>query len=115
MAKQARVRRDGRDPKEMRAALARREREGLSWAGLSEVTGIPVSTLRWWQRKVDATDEDHTGSGFVELLVGSDGAGASTDGYFELVLESGTLIRVPQQFDPGSLAELLALLGSRGC
>jgi hypothetical protein len=99
----------------MRAALARREREGLSWAALAEATGIPLSTLRWWQRKVDETEEDDAGKGFVELLVGDGGAEAATDGYFELVLESGALIRVPQQFDSGSLAELLAVLGSRGC
>lgn len=117
MAKRTRARRNGRDPKEMRAALARRAREGLSWAALAEATGIPLSTLRWWQRKVDETEEDDSGKrgGFVELLVGGGGAEAATDSYFELVLESGALIRVPQQFDSGSLAELLAVLGSRGC
>ena len=76
----------------MRAALARRKREGLSWAALAEVTevtGIPLSTLRWWQRRVDETGDDDTGNGFVELLVGGGGAEAATDGCFELVLESG--------------------------
>jgi len=98
---------------EMRAALARRDREGLSWAGLSDATGIPVSTLQWWKRKL-AAEHDHEDRGFVELVVHDDEATVQDD-RFEIVLSSGWLIRVPQRFESESLASLLVVLDTNGC
>lgn len=100
----------------MRAALSRREREGLSWAGLSACTGIAVSTLQSWKRKLESAG-DGGAPEFVELVVDgrsgrlSEQAGA----WFELVLSSGELVRVPQQFDAVALADLLAVLEARAC
>jgi len=88
MTQERKRRRRNRDPKEMRAALARRRREGLSWSRLSEVTGIPLSTLQWWQKKLGEDDEADTGSDFVELLVRDDVESDVIES-FEVVLWSG--------------------------
>ena len=40
------------DAETMRGALARKDREGLTYEELSAETGIPVSTLGYWRRKL---------------------------------------------------------------
>jgi len=107
-------RRRNRDPKEMRAALARRQREGLSWSRLAEVTGIPLSTLQWWQKKLREDDGADTSSDFVELLVRDD-VESNVIESFEVVLLCGAVVRVPQRFDAASLAELLEIMDARSC
>jgi transposase-like protein len=61
------------DEAEMRAALARKDRLGLTYDELSEETGIPVSTLGYWRRKL----RDEPKRLFEEIVVeGTDDAGA---------------------------------------
>lgn len=114
MTQERKRRRRSRDPKEMRAALARRRREGLSWSGLAEVTGIPLSTLQWWQKKLREDDEADARSDFVELLV-RDGVESDVIESFEVVLSCGAVVRVPQRFDAASLAALLEIVDARSC
>ena len=51
MAKSKKVRR-GREVYER--LLAERDREGLTWVALSERSGVPISTLQEWARRLRA-------------------------------------------------------------
>lgn len=104
-----------RSEREMREALSRREGEGLSWSALREATGIPISTLQYWQRKLDASEDDRFPD-FVELVVRGDTEGGRPEAEgFELVLIGGAVLRIPNNFDSQSLSNLLSVLNSVQC
>lgn len=90
----------------IQSALELRRRSGLSWATLSERTGLPTSTLQYWDRR-----QRHA-RGFVELAVAPEGDAESPP--VEVVLAQGHRILVPRKFDPQHLRELIAVLVS-GC
>lgn len=97
----------------MRALLRRRERQGLTWAELSQVSGVPRSTLHWWQRRL-RDEEDEVGPHFVRVDdVTRDGdAGAREP--IEVLLRSGHRLLVRRGFDPDDLRRLVVLLDA-GC
>lgn len=103
------------DPKQIRRLLRRREREGLTWAVLSEVSGVPLSTLRYYrarfeQDRREAETDPAQPSTFVELIASE---AATTGVALEVVLGNGRVVRVPPDFDAGHLRRLLAALESR--
>ena len=55
----------------MRRWLARRKREGRSWAWLSSQSGQPVWRLRYWQRRLEQLDATtrRRGRAFVAVEV----------------------------------------------
>ena len=102
------------EPRAMERLLARREREQLSYRELSESSGIPLSTLQWWQRRLrrkkrQARPERAHGPRvrFVELAARGPGEDAS----FELTLGNGRWLRVLRGFDVQEVRTLLAVLG----
>ena len=95
---------------EIEQLLARKEREGLSYATLAEETGINRNTLASWAsrlRREASSDE----SGFVELVVGD--SGDDEDGAIELVVDDHFVVRVRRGFDAETLARVLASLPRR--
>jgi hypothetical protein len=98
-----------RDAERMRALLRKRERQGLTWAELSETSGVPRSTLHWWQRRLRDEDGPH----FVRVDVTKD-PDAGTREPIEILLRSGHRLLVRGGFDPEDLRRLVALLDS-GC
>jgi hypothetical protein len=88
--------------------LERRHREGLSWRGLAELSGIPIWRLTYAERKLRAAD-----SRFVEVAVRDHATSSSSrPAPFEVVLESGVRVRVDAEFDAAALRRLLAALSS---
>ena len=99
-----------RDRDEMVALLARRKDEGLTWAALAEESGVPLSTLTYWRRKLEAepspADDDPS---FVELLVQPAGLPLPSAG-IDLVTPSGIRFSIGPDFDEITLRRLLAVL-----
>jgi len=86
---------------EMARALARRDARGLTYDELSAETGIPVSTLSYWQRKLR---DEAEAPAFVELELEDDAADAGEgDGAIEITSPGGYRVR----FDSGVASEEL--------
>jgi hypothetical protein len=98
MAKSRKTRR-GREVYER--LLTERDREGLTWAVLSERSGVPISTLQEWARRL----RRESGPAFVEVA----GVEVSAPA-FEVELTGGRRVRVPMRFDPESLRALVNVL-----
>jgi hypothetical protein len=117
---------------EMRRIFERWERSGLTLGEFARREGLVLPTLYWWRRRLSSdriqsdrrrrtksASKSGKGSGtrqpkvsFTEVtgrLGLSTGAGTG----FEVVLNGGTTVRVPEGFDALSLRRLLETLG--GC
>lgn len=121
MAKQARW--VGRE-REMRAALEKWERSGLSLSEFARREGIAQKTMYRWRRQLGVgddrvrrgrrpgRDDDRVAPMFTEVSAALSQA-SSAQMMFEVVLGDGTTVRVPEDFNSGSLRNLLSTL--RGC
>jgi hypothetical protein len=96
-----------RDPKAMARALARRRRQRLSWSELSSATGIPTSTLQWWQRRLRA-EAVHNGKRFVEVVVTPQPSRSP----LTVVVGNGRRVIVPAEFDAEHLRRVIAAVES---
>lgn len=82
-------------------------RSGLSRAAFCRRRGIRYSSLSYWKQRLDAASRPASGSGrgrFVEVAVQPM---ARMAGY-EIVLCGGRVVRVPPDFEIGSVARLIA-------
>jgi len=92
----------------MRRLVRRREREGLSYATLSAMSGIPAGTLAWWAHRLRSTTaarsrERRGGSEFVEVIPAERGAAVD----YEITLPSGIQVRAPAVVDREELARVV--------
>lgn len=87
---------------------ALRAREGLSYTALSERSGVPISTLqRWGRRLAGEGDRSLRGSLFVEAVPRQR---SGPDDRVELRLRSGRTICLAAQAPFPGLRELVTLL-----
>lgn len=98
--------------REMRSVLRELERSGLGVTEFARQRGISPGTLGWWrhvlrQRGRGEAREAPDERGFVEVVVDGGAAATST---FEVVLRSGSTVRVPSDFDAAALRRLIATL-----
>lgn len=92
--------------------LRRREREGLTFRELSEVSGVPIPTLSWWARRLS---EDPTRLHLsptcalvpVEIVEEEPEAEA-----IEIHVGQGLRLVVPESFSEVHLARVLRVLSS---
>jgi hypothetical protein len=90
-----------------RAALAALEGSGMSVREFAAEHGLDPQRLWSWRRRVAGGDR----TTFRELIVRpSATAGAGSGDAFEVVLGSGTVVRVPPSFDSAALVRLLEVL-----
>ena len=95
----------------MEALLARRERQGLTFAQLSSRSGVPAPTLSWWSSRLRRESPERTShGGFVEL-VASD-AEPSSAARVEIVLRSGRQLVVREGITAATLSRLMTVLES---
>jgi transposase-like protein len=110
----------------MRGVLKRWERSGVPLSRFAEREGLAQKTLYRWRRRLGVGGDQlrrgrragasvsreraaaQSSSMFTE--VSSALRAASSAVTFEVVLRSGTMVRVPEHFDPGSLRILLQTL-----
>lgn len=100
------------DPDELRRLIRRREAEGLSYARLSQETGIPVGTLAWWSHRLrmeesDSSEGSAAASDFVEVI--ATGAGRDS-AEIEVRLPGGVAVLVPAGTDRSSVLRVLSAL-----
>jgi transposase-like protein len=110
---------------EMRAVVERWARSGLPLAQFARREGIAEKTMYRWRRqlrvgddrvrrgrppvRVDGQSASGARSLFTEVSAAL-GQASSPTVMFEVVLDDGTTVRVPEHFDPGSLRILVATL-----
>ena len=111
---------------EMRALLGKWERSGLRLSRFAEREGIGRKTLYRWRQRfgVGASDlrrvrqstmagsggRPEPGATFMEVSAALRGPSSRVAVTFEVVLGSGTTVRVPEHFEAGSLRLLLETL-----
>src|SRR5271166_3963118 len=89
-----------------RAVIAALERSGQPVAVFAASHGLDPQRVYLWRRRL-AEGEDTT---FREVVVGPSSAAQATNEPFEVVLASGSIVRVPPCFDADALARLLHVL-----
>jgi hypothetical protein len=97
----------------MRSWLSRRERGGWSWAELSRRSGVPVWTLRWWQRRLRRASGPGARAA-ADTFVAVDIVTLTGTTPIEVMTRSGRRVTVPRGFDEQHLARLLQVLDA-GC
>jgi len=100
---------------EVDAILDRRDREGLTYEELAELTGIAKTTLSWWswrrRRESGQRRRGRSVAGFAEVVTVAEQPSQGTA--MELTTPSGLALRIPADFDEVALERLLALLARR--
>lgn len=91
-----------------REAWARRVREweesGQSAGAFARGAGLNARTLSWWRWKLS----QQVPEGFVEVT----SAPMAAD-RIEVLLENGSIVRVPALFDDDALARIVAVVGAK--
>ena len=93
------------------------EQSGLSQAEFCRRRGVKVASLAWWKRQLQRQAggapkrrgrPPKVSSRFVEVRL----AGLSSASAYEVVLARGRSIRVPSQFDPQIVSQLITAVES---
>ena len=106
--------------------LERRRREGWTWVDLSRRSGIPLSTLQWWKRRLESAGEPSSGQScrissvesvekelaFVSAPLQSGAVSTTGSGRAQCLLElrSGHRLTIEEGFSAAALHELIAVL-----
>jgi transposase-like protein len=98
---------------EAREVLEALERSGQSVGAFAADHDLDPQRLYCWRRRLGVCAEATT---FEELVVRAPAArGAADSSRFEILLRSGTVVRVPAGFDAEALASLLTVVASVAC
>lgn len=95
----------------MRRHLRRREREGLTYPELEELTGVSRHTLSWWAWKLRREEDPGPGPGgaaFLEVDVLPEEAPAEAG--VEITLANGRRLALQAGFDEETLRRAVAVL-----
>ena len=97
---------------EIAALLARREREGLTYAELAEIAGIAKTTLSWWSWRLRKERAEEPG--FVEVAVAPEPGAPASRAAITLRC-NGVAIEVEPGFDAATLQQALDVARASGC
>jgi hypothetical protein len=132
MAKRGGKRRDPARKKLWRRAIRDQQRSGLSVHAFCAREGLKDGNFLRWRRELDRRDrekstavpnpategatEPRVSSVFLPVrVVDADRVLTRPAPPIEIVLDGGPTVRVPTGFDPGTLGDVLAVLGGRRC
>jgi transcriptional regulator with XRE-family HTH domain len=99
----------------VRRLLARREREGLTYAELARRSGESAHALSWWAWRLrqeggqDGKPKRARAAEFIEVKLSEEPEGEAASG-LELVLASGHRLVIRRGFDEESLRRLVRVL-----
>ena len=96
-----------RDPAQYHALLTRKHAEHLTYAQLSEESGVPVATLQYWTRKFrdQPEQEKDTEGAFLEVE-----PAATNDTRLELIFGNDLRVAIKPGFDPVTLRAVVDAL-----
>lgn len=107
------------DHRSMERLLRKRKRAGLTYVELADSSGVPLSTLTWWSRKLGLTKtrrkpRERAGPVFVEAeVVRGDGAPQRNAARYQIETPTGYRISTEGSFDLESVRGLLKLVRER--
>jgi len=104
------------DPERIESLLVRRERRGMTWFQLAAESGVPATTLQWWQRRLRQPKQRRRRkqASFVPVAITESTPLAPPPVALEVVLRTGARIQVPAAFDPDHLRRVVEALET-GC
>lgn len=100
------------NPERMAALLAERDQRGLSWAELSQRSGLPVRRLRWWQERLRRNPVTRKSAPSFLAVEVTDSAPIPSAA-IEITTPSGDRVAVPANFDADHLRRVLEVLAAR--
>ena len=126
MAKRGGKRRDPAREKSWRRTIRQQQRSGLSVRDFCRREGLKDWTFRWWRQELARRDHEpstappgeptETAPSFLPVrVVELEAVATRTAPPIEIVLPTGSIVRVPSGFDPRTLGDVLAVLGGRPC
>ncbi|MEM8709682.1 MAG: hypothetical protein AAGG01_01920 [Planctomycetota bacterium] len=97
-----------RPTSEYRALLDRKQLEQLTYHELAAESGVPISTLQYWGRKLrsETAPSSTSESAFIQVDLTND-----VDANLEVITSCGVRISVRPGFDPATLRALVDALG----
>jgi hypothetical protein len=93
---------------QMRALLAERDRDGLTFGELSRRSGVPAGTLASWAFKLRRKDSAKSKVGFVELKLAE--VSTAPRARVEIVTRTERRVLVDLDANPEHVARLVAAL-----
>jgi transposase len=130
MAKRGGKRRDPAREKFWRRTIRRQQRSGLTVRDFCGREGLKDWTFRWWRQELARRDRqpstairgDQEGASteaapvFLPVrVVDLEAASSRAAPRIEIVLPTGSIVRVSSGFDPPTLGHVLAVLEGRPC
>jgi transposase-like protein len=99
---------------EAREALEAQSRSGLSVGRFARQEGIAAQRLYWWSRRLGRAEQPEP---FVELVPARTGETEPSprERRMEVVLRSGLVVRVDEQFDGAAVVRLITALEAASC
>lgn len=88
------------------------EGSGLKLREFCARRGVNPATLAWWRRELKRRRERPQSPAGRVQLVEITRSGTSTDQGFEVALANGVRVRLPMQFEPAALKQLLGVLAA---
>ncbi len=130
MAKRGGKRRDPARERFWRRTIRRQEKSGLGVRDFCRREGLKDWTFRWWRQELTRRDQQPASAppdepqgdpteavpAFLPVrVVDLESVAPRTSAAIEIVLPSGSTVRVPEGFDPHTLGAVLSVLEGRGC
>lgn len=94
----------------MAALLRQRERRGWSWYDLSAASGVPTSTLQFWNRRLRDVPDPGDAVNFARVAIVEDSPTSRSKTSMEVILRSGHRVRLRKGFDPELFRTVVAAL-----
>src|SRR5262249_31888254 len=126
MAKRGGKRRDPDREESWRRTIREQQGSGLSVRDFCRREGLKDWTFRWWRQELARRDrqpsigppEERTDAApaFLPLrLMDLEAVAPRSAPPIEIILPTGSMIRIPSGFDPRTLGQVLAVLEGRPC
>ena len=103
-----------------RGVIKEWEGSGLTQLEFCQRNDESIASFRWWRWQLRKRDQQSRLPRLLPVAVVEDngtpeGPNNGVGGIFEVLLPRGTVIRIPQDFEPEALLRLIRVLETAGC